>query len=177
MVPLRANMSKLAEKWPSKIILHHTACQISTGGVVYDKNVFQFDEYNSLNYKLRGQVETGFNFVMEKTGLDYNIVVSQPLLTYCVHDDIDEKYQRDIHIALLGDYNSDIPPMRIYSVLAYRLLIPLMRMFSLQERDIILHSVISNDEDQDCPGGFFDMNMLVSQIRKYIKIRTLARRG
>lgn len=176
MIPLRATNYKLSRSWPSYIIIHHTYCRVQGAPVEYDKQGFQTDLLQNLNYKLNKTTETGFNFIVERVRNDFQVVVSQPLNTICKYDDLDEIYWRSIHVALMGDYDRDIPMNRMYRVLAYRLLMPLMRLFLLKENDILLHSSISKDDSVTCPGEFIDMSKILVQLRSVMRRQPLARR-
>lgn len=175
MIPLKMTNYKLSQKWPSKVIIHHTACRIDAGEVSIDKSEFQTGKYNMLNYKIGLNKETGYHFIIEKIKNDYQVVVSQPLLTLCPYEDLDEIYWRSIHIAFMGNYDNDIPPVRLYKVLGYRVLAPLMRLFVLNEKDIVLHSTISNEKDQSCPGYFVNKEKIVTQLRSVMRKRSLAK--
>ena len=87
---------------------------------------------------------------------------------------MDEQYQKDIHIALVGNYDEDIPTTRLYKVLAYRLLSPLFRMFYLSEDDILFHSEISNT-GTTCPGEFVDKDRLILGFRSVHRRKPVTR--
>lgn len=175
MIPLRATNYKLAESWPSAIIIHHTYCRIQKSPLEYDKQAFQTDILHNLNYKLRERSETGFHFIVERVRNDFQVIVSQPLMTLCEYDDIDEKYWKAIHVALMGNYSEDIPMARLYRVLGYRVLAPLMRLFAIKEENILFHSTISKNENETCPGEFVDMSKLLINMRSIMRRRALAR--
>jgi len=175
MIPLRMTNVKLAESWPPAIVLHHTACKVDKPELSIDKANFQTQKFHNQSYRIN-RAETGFHFIVDRVEGDFQIVVSQPLMTLCVYEDIEEKYWRAIHIALMGNYNKDIPMTRLYKVLGYRLLAPVMRLFLLSESDIFLHSALSTDDSVTCPGEFVDMEKLKMNLRSVIRRRALTRR-
>ena len=175
MIPLRMTNYKLAEGWPPAIIIHHTACKIDKPELSIDKANFQTQKFHNTNYRIYRK-ETGFNFIVDRVGDDFQVVVSQPLMTLCEFEDIEERYWRAIHIALMGNYNKDIPMTRLYKALSYRLLAPIMRLFLLTESDILLHSAISTDDNTTCPGEFVDMEKLKMNLRTVFRRRSLTRR-
>jgi len=176
MIPLRATNYKLAESWPPAIIIHHSACRFpEVPELVLDKITFQSDKLHNINHKLRQGKETGFNFIVERVRNDFQVVASQPLLTQCEYLDLNEKYWRAVHICLMGNYNADIPMARLYTVLSYRILAPIMRLFVLKDSDILLHSTITN-EKTTCPGEFIDMDRLLMSLRKVRRRKALIRR-
>jgi len=176
MIPLRATNYKMADSWPPSIIIHHTACRIKATEVAMNKATFQTHKYHILNYKLRERKETGFNFIIDRFKNDYQAVVSQPLMTLCKYEDLDERYWKAIHVGLMGNYDEDIPMNRMYKVLAYRVLAPVMRLFMLKEEDIIFHSTISHDDTITCPGEFMDMSKIIMSLRSVLRRRAVARR-
>ena len=97
------------------------------------------------------------------------------MLTICEYEDIQVEYHKDIHIGLIGDYDNDYPPRRLYRVLAYRLLSPLMRLFYMDEDDILLHSAISTTSGLTCPGEFIEMTLIKSQLREVRRKRAVKR--
>lgn len=167
MLPLKAKSLKLADRWPKRIILHHTACKLNRDDVNIDNTNLQSYKFHVLNYQLRNETETGFHFIIEKFKDDYQVVVSQPLLTTCEFDDINPVYWKDIHIAFFGNYDNDIPKDRLYKILAHRLLSPLMRLFKISENDIVFHSTISEDPTSNCPGNFIDMERVLMHLRSF----------
>lgn len=176
MIPLRVSNLKYAGEWPDKIIIHHTVEFTNAPKFKFDVPKFQAGPYIDASFKIMHKPETMYHFIIEKVGTDYHAIVSQPLLTKCEYEDLNITYHKDIHIGLMGDYNLDFPQTRMYKVLAYRVLVPLMRMFYLEEKDILLHSAISNDETINCPGEFIDMTKLLSQLRSVRKKR-IVRKG
>lgn len=175
MIPLRATNYRLSESWPQAVIIHHSACKLSLPELEMDKTTFQTGKLHTLNYSVNHEKETGFNFIVERVGNDFHVICSQPLMTKCEFHDIDEKYWRSVHVCLMGNYNKDIPMNRMYSVLSYRILAPLMRLFIIKEEDILFHSTISNEEIT-CPGEFVNKEKLLMNLRNVLKRRAVTRR-
>ena len=145
MIPLRATNAELSGRWPDRIILHHTACKVENAGEFsLDKPTFQSGRMQDVLFR-REKQDSGFHYIIERVNEDFQIIVSQPLMTLCKYEDLDSDHWRDVHIALMGNYNKDLPANRLYRVLAYRLIVPLMRTFVMDDNDIVLHSAISKD--------------------------------
>lgn len=177
MIPLRMTAVKQSPSWPSYIILHHTAEFVEdVPAFKFDTAKFQTGKYMNYSFRKLGKPETMYHFIIEKIEQDYHVIMSQPILTLCDYPDLSPEHKRSIHIGLMGDYNKDLPPIRLYRVLGYRLLAPLMRLFYLEESDILLHSAISNDDNCTCPGEFVDMAKLYNQLRS-VRRKTAVRRG
>ena len=177
MVPLRSSNLKYAVKWPKFIIIHHTAeLDLGASSVQYDVPRFQSDSLKIINHQ-KFKTEMPYNFIIEQVKNDYEIVFARPILTETdFFKDIDRMHKSDIHIALLGSYNEDVPSTRLYDVMAYRLVNPLLRLFNLTDDRIVTHSEISAYEDQDCPGEHFSKAKLITSVKKYMKRRSVTRR-
>lgn len=177
MIPLRATSVVYSPEWPSCIILHHT--NEFTGEHPYfkfDDRKFQSGRFMDYSFKVKHKLETSYHFIIEKIGDDFHVITSQPLLTECVFEDLNPEYNTAIHVAFLGDYNRDLPEMRMYRVLAYRLLAPLMRLFYLNDDDIFLHSDISNNKDITCPGKLVEMDKIQNQLISIRRRKSIKRR-
>ena len=176
MVPLKFGVLKLQTKWPKYIILHHTAeLPINQAGLKFDDQKFQLGKLELLNYSMTQDPNLKYHFVIDRVGSDFYPIVSRPLFTDPGWEDILPQYQRSIHIGIVGDYDHDIPMTRMYSILSYRLLFPLMRMFSIPDENVLLHKVVSEIPDLVCPGELFDMHKLRSIMRSYRRKSVLAR--
>jgi len=174
MIPLRATNVKNSDRWPNKIVLHHTSCKLpGIPSLQFDKPTFQTNVFQNTYYRLYKK-ESGYHFIVDRVGNDYQIIVNQPMLTISDFPDISLENQKSVHIALVGNYDNDIPPKRIFKVLGYRLLNPLMRLFLLDEKDIVFHSGIS-DEEKSCPGEFMDMSDVLMGLRSVRRKSTLKR--
>lgn len=177
MIPLRATNLKYASEWPKHIILHHTAEFVANvPRFKFDTKKSQATSYLEYSRRILKKTSPQYHFIVDQTEKDYSIIVAQPILTLCEYDDIPKEYHSAIHVAFLGDYNEDFPPLRIYRVLAYRLLAPMMRLFYLDENDILFHSAISTDKSISCPGEFIDMTHIKNQLRE-VQRKRVVRRG
>jgi len=175
MIPLRRTNNKISEKWPKNIIIHHTACKLDITPIRLDKANFQTDKFELLNAQLLNRPgSSGFNFIIEKVHGDYTVVVSQPLLTICEWDDISPEYENAVHIGLLGNYDIEIPTRRLYKVLSFEIIIPLMRLFGIKQNDILLYNTISEDEIS-CPGENFNIGILYEEINSLYQKKRVRR--
>ena len=177
MIPLRVTDLKLSTSWPRNIIIHHTA-----EGSMTKYAEFKFDTpnpqvvaYQQDLYKEKKIFESGYHFIVERIKQDYEVIVNQPLLTLCRWEDIDEKYHKDVHIAVIGDYNNDIPRNRLYKVMAFRVLFPLVRMFYMDIDNIYFHKTISNDKDCTCPGEFMEMHKIKLALKSVLRRKPVSR--
>lgn len=175
MIPLRATNVQLASSWPDKIIIHHTACKVPDAAeFLLDRPKFQTGKLQNLIYR-REKKDTNFHYIVESVGNDFQVIVSQPLMTLCEFPDIPKEDWNAVHIALMGNYNRDIPPNRLYKVMAYRVIVPIMRMFVLDFNNIYLHSSLSDNPEVTCPGEFVDLAKLKNQLQSVYRRKTVRR--
>ena len=167
-IPLRPSLLKRRRESVKWIIIHHTSEIYENPESRIDNEKFQTPGL----YKgvlERKEADVNYHFVIEKIKDDYNVIVARPFVYLCDFDDIAPNInRRALHISLLGDYNFAIPPLRLYQVLAYRVINPLIRMFNLSPKKIKLHRDVSSNKDLSCPGDFIDEGRLISQVRRYI---------
>jgi len=73
-----------------------------------------------------------------------------------------------IHLALMGSYDFKIPEKRLLEILAFRLINPMLKLFSLSPSRVYLHREVSENKELSCPGEFVDKAVIISMIRKYL---------
>lgn len=166
-IQLRPSLLKVRRQTVKWIILHHTAEMYPQPAARIDNPKFQIPElYKGVLEDKTGDVN--YHYVVEKIKEDYHAVVTRPFVYLCDFPDIDVNINnRALHVAVLGSYALKIPEKRLYEVLAYRLINPMLKMFHLSPSKIKLHSEVSNDEI-DCPGDFFDKDILISMVRRFV---------
>lgn len=177
MIPLKKSALKYSTEWPDHIVLHHTAEFVGDNSLFnIDTRKAQAPKYIEYSYNKLRKKETMYHFIVDQVENDYSVFVSQPLYTKCFYEDLDDEYASAVHIGVIGNYNLDIVPTRMYRVIAYRVIVPVMRMFYLKESDIHLHSAISNNKSVTCPGEFFSMDDLLTQVRS-LNVKRAVKRG
>lgn len=164
--PSRLTMRRTKVKW---IILHHTIDEYP-GAVEakIDNPKYQMKAiYNQVLEQKHGDVN--YHFVIDKIKEDYVPITCRPFVTLCEYDDIDTNINNSaIHIGLLGSYDFKIPEKRLYEILAFRLLSPLLKMFYLAPDRIKFHHEISDVKDKTCPGDFMDKNIVIAMVRRFV---------
>lgn len=165
--PFRVSRLNIRKTKVQYVILHHTWCQYPIPELKMDNAQYQMP-------KLYKQVmeqkiaDVNYHYVLEQVKDDFITNVCRPFVSLCDYPDIHPNINRKgLHVALLGNYDVDLPDKRAYEVLAYRLLSPFMKMFSLSPSRIYLHSEIS-DEEESCPGEFFSKEVIISFIKRYL---------
>lgn len=177
MIPLKISNVKLSTRWPSKIVLHHTGEQLTDKSFfTYDKPDFQSGRYQDTLFMTDGQPITGYHIIVERVKNDFHPIISQPLFTLCEWDDLDVSLHSALHIAFLGNYDHDIPMVRLYMVAAFKIILPMMRLFRIHESDIILHRDVSSDENSTCPGQLFDFDRMRMYIKTFKRMKPITRK-
>lgn len=179
MIPIRPSELNYADKWPKYIVIHHTEeLDIKDGAVKYDLPKVQIQRLQQNVYRKYQKTQLPYHFVVDKLeNNDYTIHIGKPLLT--ISDeflDLDDEYLEGIHIALIGDYNNDIPDDRLYHILAFKLIIPLMKMLRINENNVVRHSDVSLDPENTCPGSIFNLAKLKSFIKNKMRKKSISRR-
>lgn len=175
VLPIKNTLYKYTQKWPKYIIIHHTdELEINDGSILFDKPTYQFNRLARSYYEM-DKMYLPYNFVIEKIGDEFQPIVSAPLLTKHEYLDMEDVHQDSIHIGILGNYNADTVELKLYDVLALRVIIPLMRTFRIPEENVVLHSDISLDPESSCPGSFFSLSKLKNTIRANIKKKSVSR--
>jgi hypothetical protein len=165
---LRPSLLKVRRQSVKWIIIHHTAEMYLNPNIKLDNPQYQMSNvFNGVLELKQGDVD--YHYVVEKIKEDYVGIVTRPFPYLCEWDDIPANInKRAIHIAVLGDMDFQIPPSRLYQILAYRLVNPMMKMFGLSPSRIKLHKDVSDDKEIYCPGEFFELDRLIAQVRRFV---------
>ena len=167
-IVLRPSLLKIRRKAVKWIIIHHTSEMYENPEARIDNTKYQLPGIFKGVLELK-QGDVNYHYVVEKIKDDYVAIATRPFPYLCEWPDIDANINnRAIHIALLGNYDLKIPPKRLYDILAYRLLNPMMKMFNITPSRIKLHKDVSNDDDVYCPGEFVDSGRIVASTRKFV---------
>lgn len=167
-IPFKIGRLKLRRRPVKFIIVHHTA-------ELYPQPEARVD---NTKYQLQGifkgvlekaDADVNYHFVIDKIKEDYVPIACRPFVTLCDWEDIpDDINNAALHVAMLGSYDFKIPNKRIYEVMSYRLINPLLKMFKIPPSRVKLHNEVSTNEDLTCPGDFFDKETLIAMIRRYV---------
>jgi hypothetical protein len=163
--PSRLKVRRQSVKW---LIVHHTAEMYKQPEVKIDNAKFQMPGLVA-GVHIQKQADINYHYVIDKIKEDYFPIVTRPIAYLCEWDDISKDINnRAVHVAVLGSYDLKIPVTRLYEILAFRLLNPMLKLFNLAPNKIKLHRDVSNIEDLSCPGDFFNEGKLITLVRKYV---------
>jgi len=164
---LRPSLLKVRRQSVKWIIIHHTIELYKQPAAKIDNSQFQTPElFKGVLEDKSGDVN--YHYVVEKIKDDYFPIVTRPFVYMCDWPDISPDInKRAIHIAMLGSYSVKVPEKRLYEVTAFRLVNPMLKMFALSPSKVKMHYEVSN-EDIDCPGDFFDKDILIAMTRRFV---------
>ncbi len=167
-IPLKPSLMKIRRGKPLWIIIHHTSELYVNPEAKIDNPKFQLKGLSKGVLELK-QADINYHYVIDKIEEDYQPIVCRPFVFLCNWPDIAPSINnRALHVALLGDYNFKVPEKRMYEILAFRILNPMLKMFKLSPNRIKLHRDVSSNKDLTCPGDFIDEAMLEATIRRFI---------
>lgn len=174
-IPIRPSNFDYSKRWPQHIVIHHTdELQLLDSGVKMSRSNFQFNKAELSYYQLSKVTTMPYHYVIDFVKDDFYVMVSRPLMTKCVFEDLPEKYDEAIHVALLGDYSADVVSNRLYTVLASRILSPFIRLFRIDIENIVTHKEIST-ANISCPGEYFNKEKMIMFLRNHLKKTTITR--
>tara|TARA_Y100000310_G_C20656284_1_gene802149 strand:+ start:561 stop:1085 length:525 start_codon:yes stop_codon:yes gene_type:complete len=166
-IPYKPKQMKLRKKKARYIILHDTKCSFEAlDEFRLDKKKFQMAKLRVSDYIINGNVELQYHYVIEKIEMDYESTIARPLNMLCEFEDIVSPYaEQAIHVLFIGNYDYDIPDARYYKQVSYRVLAPMMSTFVINPSNVLLHSEVSTDKKNSCPGTFLDKNVLINNLK------------
>ncbi|MFW6242527.1 MAG: peptidoglycan recognition family protein [bacterium] len=166
--PFRVSKLDIRHTRPTYIVLHHTWCQYKIPKIKIDTSEYQMRTIYTQTMEQKIP-DVNYHYVISKIKDDFSAILCRPFVALCDYPDIDENINRKaIHVALLGNYDLTIPDKRAYEVLAYRVLNPFMKLFSITPARIYLHSELSDNEEETCPGEFFSKSVTTSFVKRFI---------
>jgi len=162
------NIRRGPVKW---IIIHHTAEMYEAPETRIDNAKFQFP--GIINGVLeKASPDINYHYIIEKIKEDYIPIVCRPISSLCEWDDIPNQINiRAVHLALMGSYDFKIPERRLYEILSYRLISPMIKIYGLNPKRVKFHRDVSSNKDLSCPGEFADAGKLEAIIRRFMITR------
>lgn len=167
-ISLKPSLLKVRRGTPKWIILHHTAELYDLPEARIDNPKYQLPAL-SKGVLEKKQGDVNYHYVIERIQDEFIPAVYRPIVYLCKWDDISPDINnRAIHIALLGSYDFTIPTRRLYEILAFRLLNPMLKMWGLSPNKIKFHRDVSSNKELTCPGDFVDPAVVEAQVRRYV---------
>ena len=165
-IPLRPSRLEIRRTKVKFIIIHHTAELYPAPEAQIDNDNYQMKGLFS-NVLEKKAADINYHYILDKNKGDFVPIVCRPFVTLCEFPDIATNVNNSsIHLAALGSYSFKIPEKRMYEILAFRLICPMLKMFQLSPSRVYFHNEVS-EEEIDCPGDFMDKAVLITMIRKY----------
>jgi len=162
--PARLTIRRQSVRW---IIVHHTAEYYVRPETKIDNPKYQIQSIFN-NVLEKKDADVNYHYVVEKVKEDYAAFVTRPTVYLCEWDDIPINInKRAVHVAILGSYDLKLPEKRLYDILAYRILNPMLKVYGLSPARIKLHRDVS-ENDITCPGEFFSHERMITSVRKFV---------
>lgn len=155
---------------PRYIILHHTKCMekgFTNVSTEIDTKKYQYQIIKKEHIEDMKLDDVNYHYIIDKLNGDWEVFLGRPIHYPCYFEDIKEEYFYSIHVAILGDFDMDIAVRRLYEVLSYKVISPLMYWFTLEQSRIKLHNEVSDDKNCTCPGDFFFKANLLNILTKF----------
>ena len=162
------NIRRGPVKW---IIIHHTAEMYPAPESRIDNAKYQIP--GIVNGVLeKSAPDINYNYIIEKVKEDYIPIVCRPVSSLCEWDDIpDDINKRAVHVAMMGSYDFKVPERRLYEILSYRLISPMIKIYGLNPKRVKFHRDVSTNKELSCPGDFADRGKLEATIRRFMITR------
>ena len=169
VLPLIFRKQKPFKSIPRYIVLHGTECIGKDDQILKQdmKNKFQLPYLKKDTIIMEKQPDVPFHFVIENIGPDYEPIMMHPFCSPIDYFSDVKNNERSIHICMFGNFNVDLAKPRLYEILAYRVLAPLMFWFRIPQSQIYLHSEVDKNH-KSCPGDMFYKDILYNKLNKYL---------
>jgi len=168
IIPFKISQLEVRHTKVKYIIIHHTACQYTNPDTKVDNMKFQMTGISS-GVLEKKEPDINYHYIIDKIKEDFHVISCRPFVTLCDFPDINQDMNRkSIHVAMMGSYDFKIPHKRLIEVLAYRLLNPFLKIYSINPERILFHSDVSNNKDETCPGLFADKTIITSMTRRFL---------
>lgn len=166
--PLKLSRLKMMQTRPKFIVIHHTQCMYPENSKTkIDTRKIQSNVLDKESFGVKKEADINYHYIIEDIEGDFRVLSYRPMVTFCDYKDLGEQHLPSIHIAVMGNLDLYVPKLRLYEVMAYRLINPLLKYFKLEDKKIIFHSEISSQKDLSCPGMFFEKETLIRNIRRF----------
>jgi hypothetical protein len=167
-LPVRFSPRPVEMRRPRFIIIHSSKCQSLNSQPLHSiTQEYSFGKLKKETLQYQKMIHLPYHFLFDKIGQDYEVQVGTPFNIHLDFLDINELYDRAIHIALLFDMDVTTMDDRGYEALAYKIIVPLAYWLSIPKNNIYLHSEVMKNQLYNCPGSFFDKTKFFSFIQKF----------
>ena len=154
---------------PKYIVIHDSNCLNHTDATLdVDTERTAMGALKRTNISKGNLKDLNYHYVIDRIGKDYEIISGRPISAQCNHPDIEKVFPMSLHVIILFDMNVEIPINRLYQIISYRCLAPLIRMLKLGSPNNVIKFHDDGNEKSHCPGEFLAKELLVAQVRRYI---------
>jgi hypothetical protein len=133
------------------IMIHHSLTK--------DSQTVSWQAIRKYHVETNGWLDIGYHFGIELINDQYEVLVGRPLDTPGAHCKENQMNNLAIGVCCVGNYDLEEPPAAMIAVLSKRLLVPLMRQFSIAKEQIVFHRDFATYKS--CPGNLFQKKHIV----------------
>lgn len=163
--PKRFYRQRARTRPPKAIILHSCSCSCNFPSLKIDTPKVQQVIVRESNIIIDMEPDCIYHYICELVNNDYEVFIERPFTYLADFASNNPIFTAAIHVGIVGDYNIRKPVSRLYDVLAYRLLAPLLYQFNLSIEKVYRH--IDLDPHADCPLKLFDMAYLKQRLQTF----------
>ena len=135
---------QLYRPW-THIAIHHS--------LTADGAVFNWRAIRNWHINQNGWSDIGYHYGVELIDNTYEVLIGRPLHLAGAHIKEDRMNKKAIGICCVGNYDHIAPSSDMIDVLCTRLIIPLMKIFDIDQKNIIFHR--DKASYKSCPGEMF----------------------
>lgn len=109
-----------------------------------------------------GWSDIGYHFGCEMARNDYEVFVGRPLTrqgAHCRHDGMNRKA---VGVCLVGNYDEQPPSDKMLSVVANRVVQPIIQVFEIPLQNVVFHR--EHNPQKTCPGRSFTKSMILDKL-------------
>lgn len=136
------------------LMIHHSLTE--------DGRTVSWDAIRRYHIQNKKWIDIGYHFGVEKVDSDYEVFVGRPLNKPGAHCYQQSMNYKSIGICCVGNYDESLPDTIMWTILGYRLVIPLMEIFNIPIENIKFHREYA--KYKSCPGVRFNKNEFIKLI-------------
>jgi hypothetical protein len=136
------------------IMIHHS--------LTADSGTVSWPAIRKYHVETMGMHDVGYHWGLELCGSSYEALVGRSLYDEGAHANEQGMNHKAIGICMVGNFDLQAPPDAALVVLRDRLMVPLMREFSILPANIVFHRDVA--PWKTCPGKMFTKALLAQYV-------------
>jgi hypothetical protein len=174
-LPMIFYKRRIRKRPPKYVIIHSTLCSVrnAPNSLKLDQDKkFQLPELMFQLVKIQKMEDCPFHYIIEMVNNDFYVFNMLPVhYASPFYDQEFDLNESMIHIGITGNFNIEFAIPRLYEILAYRLLTPLLNTWYIPYANIKLHSELV--PQAKCPGDMFYKEVMITKLKKYFELNKI----